>query len=488
MVSKIKSLPKKRMALYLLAILIPILLRTAFDYYEQRFCFGLEQVAIVTAIYFGILGITIFISSCFNDAEQMWLIKRNSISWCVVLSMVILGIVILGSVINVENYFSLSSRRSIGFFPLFTIIPISILMTFWLDAIRYSNTKNSPLLGAIMMLLVHFALLYLFKTSTFVVLEMTIMVTSFLVFIAWKNIAKEHRLKRWTVWVTAGMYFILSNMFLVAIKLVNYGKLYGISYYERYREWNMELFKNAKPVGQLQSATFNINDTAVYNYKNLLHNMLFEKGWLLASIYLVISALFILIILRMISPGFNTNKRISYLPGCACGTYFVLKSILAVLFSFGVSPAPVHFLFARKSTLDVIALGIIIYSFYMVNKAEKDDQEVEKNKLMFTDNLFNTGEKTKLKVIERNFVDGNLITLTVINEKESPVTKHDFMMAGELTFNGEIYYIVCLFEDLDSIVVLKSIDDEEYSYETVNKSVQSEVFIEYQHRMRELYV
>lgn len=483
MISKIKNSLSSRVAMYIIAILIPIILRIAFEYYEQRSSFGVTQIAVVSGIILGIVAITIFFYSNYEFAARWWLMPDNSVKRCVVCSLAIIVVAISGYIyVTEENIYFLMNTRNYSDAPLFvscTLFPVAI--TFWVDAIRKSESNSSKIIGVVITFMMSLTEIFIFHENRNAVLEMAIIINTAVVYTAGR-ICSENK-HRWNESILAGLFFVVNNAFLIVIKGVfTLDKIVNISFYERYKEWNHTLLENARLLGNAQLPVLDINEAEIWDVKNLFHAMLYENGYLIAGIYLMLLLLLLLILTRMIALGY---KRMSCLPGVACTGYLILKTVLAILFSIGISPIPMHLIFARGSFLDVIALGVIIHCFYVVHKADKYAREIEEEKLQYTDELF--GAEGKLKVVERNRMDDMLLTLTILNENN--MKKYDFMMANEcVEYREERYSVLASFDNLDFLVILKNMDDEEYPYGLVEESIQLEVFKKYQKEMGEMYV
>ncbi len=480
---KINRVSVKNIAIYLGPIIVPLILRLFFEYYEQRDIWEMKKLIEISLIFLLVMAGTWLVYSTIEYFVILFVQYGNTMKRAVITSLFAWIPIMIGG-LYMKAYPGGRLQSDIPLTIGIIVFPFAAL--FIVDAIKKSTSKYSAWIGMGLAVAISVMESIYFRGSRNAVLGMLIIVNTVIIYASCKIIFKEKTKANMIAIASSGLFFIVNSVVTGLIKgIFASGKVMESSYYPYYKKWIKDLLLNTRLIGKINDTQFYNND-AVYNYKNLIHAMCYENGYLMLGLYLFLLIIFIVLLFKMLSPKYKPEIRASYLSGVSSVTYFVVKSLVAVLFSVSVSPIPVNLPFAKNCLTDLIALTIIIYCFYKMGKTRNDEIEMGKEILIEAQKYF--GDDPKLKVTSKENMQDIISMIILLNEKN--MQEYHFMVIHDgMEYKNSYYAILSPSEDLYSIVVLKnSKKNDEYSYEITDVETQKGVFEKYKEVFGGMYI
>ena len=468
--SILKKLSKSRVCMNIGTVIISMLMFALVLYYRNEGVINLQLIGALFLCFYSIIGITVLCCFIYEFIAKLLIIPENSILRCVVLNVAIIILAKIGceylDVANIQNLVYLIAPESLPLFVSIVLFPIIVM--YWVDSIKKAYSNKSVIIGMGMIFFVSLVEIYLFHGSRVLVLEIIILLNTIVVYNAGKMVSGNKGKIQWIKAGVAGLFFSINNCFLINIK----GK--GI------------IEKSVNHFFDIQHWKLNdgvTNNDKLWDYHNVLRLVVYKGGNPLIGIYAILLVILLVLLIKMLCSKYEKAKRISYLTASSSVSYFVIKAIIYIMFACGMLNSQINIVFAN--IVDFVALGIILYSFYVIHKVEEDIKEIEEEKICYTKNIWESDGK--LKVIEKNYIDNILLTVVVLNEAD--MQECNFMvMEEDFEYDENKYSALALTKDLNLFAILKNKEDEEYPYEIIDEKTQLEVFDEYQKQMREAYV
>lgn len=362
----------KNLLLYLSIAIVPLMWRLVLLYYSEVDKWNAVSILKIVAAFFILIAVAMLVYKCLESLVENSVNEYSGWKNLVLYYCLAILVVVVAGIFTKMDY-TYIRPNTISIVTGVVVFPLAVFGI--AEYIKNLTTKNTILIVMALILILSIMEVICFSEARSATLECIILINTVVVFAFLKaNPVKKIGGIIYTI-VSSLIFFAVNNVVLATIKDVfKTGKVINNKFYAEHRQNTAELFKSAKLIGKTEDSSL-VNSNV---YRGSIEKMCYENGYIMLIVFSIILIVFIGIILKLFISKNKAEMGVAYFSGIAAVSYFVIKTVAAVVYTFGISPVPVIFPFARIGIADVVALSIIIYCF--IRKSTINDDCLEKGK------------------------------------------------------------------------------------------------------------